>query len=257
MESALVSTDHLANARAAGLDPARLPRHLAVIMDGNGRWACSRGWERFNGHRRGAEVVRGITTECARLGIPRLTLYAFSSENWLRPRTEVEFLMSLLADFLHRELPTMQDNNIQLHAIGRVDELPESVLRELNAARQATAANTGTVLCLALSYGGRDELVDACRKLAEQAARGDIDPASIDRAAVQNALYAPQAPDVDVVIRTAGERRLSNFLPWQAAYAEYVDHPALWPDFTIADFRTCLLEYQGRERRFGTVPGCR
>lgn len=241
-------------ARAAGLEPARLPRHVAVIMDGNGRWALGRGWERFNGHRRGADTVRAITTECAKLGIPRLTLYAFSSENWTRPASEVEFLMDLLADFLRSELPTMLENNIRLESIGRVDELPERVLFELANARSATAANTGTILCLALSYGGRDEIVDACRKLADQAARGALDPTSIDRTTLQSALYAPQAADVDVVIRSAGERRLSNFLPWQAAYAEYVDHPALWPDFTVADFRSCLLEYQGRERRFGAVP---
>lgn len=249
-----VVTDPATHARAVGLDPARLPRHAALIMDGNGRWARRRGWERFLGHRRGTDTVRAITTECVKLGIARLTLYAFSSENWSRPRHEVECLMDLLAEFLRHELPTMQEHGVRLQAIGRLDQLPARVRHELDAALAATAANPGTVLCLALSYGGRDELVDAVRHLAARAARGEIDPAAIDAEAVQGALYAPEAADVDVVIRTAGERRISNFLPWQAAYAEFVDHPALWPDFTLQHFRDCLREFAQRERRFGGVP---
>lgn len=242
------------HARSLGLDPARLPRHAALIMDGNGRWARRRGWERFLGHRRGASTVREITTACVKLGIPRLTLYAFSSENWCRPPAEVDCLMDLLAEFLRDELPAMQENGVRLQAIGRLEQLPERVRRELDASLAATAANSGLVLCMALSYGGRDELVDAVRHLATRAAHGEIDPASIDAEAVQGALYAPEAADVDVVIRTAGERRISNFLPWQAAYAEFVDHPALWPDFSLTDFHDCLREYARRERRFGGVP---
>lgn len=248
-----IATDPAVHARAIGLDPARLPRHAALIMDGNGRWARKRGWERFLGHRRGADTVRAVTTECVKLGIGRLTLYAFSSENWRRPRREVEYLMDLLAEFLRGELPTMQENGVRLQAIGRLDRLPERVRRELDADIAATAGNPGTVLSLALSYGGRDELVDAMRCIAARAARGEIDPALIDADMLQAAMYAPEAADVDVVIRTAGERRISNFLPWQSAYAEFIDHPALWPDFTIEHFRDCLREYAGRERRFGGV----
>lgn len=251
MASAVATIDPAAHARAAGLQQARLPRHVALIMDGNGRWAKRRGWERFLGHRRGADTLRTITSECVHLGIARLTVYAFSSENWQRPRREVDYLMDLLAEFLRGEIPSMLENNVHLEAIGQLDRLPAHVRAALDEALHATAACTGAVLCLALSYGGRDELVDACRALAAQAARGEIAPEAIDAAALSRALYAEQ--DVDVVIRTAGECRVSNFLPWQAAYAEFVACPALWPDFTVADFRRCLQEYQGRERRFGRV----
>jgi len=244
--------DPAAHARASGLDPARLPRQLALIMDGNGRWARQRGWERFLGHRRGASAVRAVTTECVQLGINRLTLYAFSSENWLRPRREIDVLMALLGEFLVDELPIMQEHNVRLEAIGRLDRLPAAVRTTLDATLAATAGHTGMALCLALSYGGRDELVDACRTLAARVARGELAAESIDAAALQGALYNPH--DVDLVIRTAGEQRLSNFLPWQAAYAEFVACPTLWPDFTVEDLRACLREYQGRERRFGQVP---
>jgi undecaprenyl diphosphate synthase len=247
----LATSDPAAEAAACGLDPARLPRHVAMIMDGNGRWARRQGWERVRGHRRGAQTVRDVTTACARLGLGRLTLYAFSSENWSRPAREVSFLMDLLGEFIDGELPTMQEHGIRLEAIGRLALLPERVRRRLDAARAATAANPGLVLCLALSYGGRDELVDACRRLAERAARGEIDPAAIDAAAMQAELYAPH--DVDVVIRTAGEQRLSNFLPWQSTYAEFVSHPACWPEFTTQDLHDCLRTYQARERRYGRV----
>lgn len=247
-----VATDPATHARAAGLDPARLPRHVALIMDGNGRWAKRRGWERFLGHRHGADTLRTITSECVRLGIPRLTVYAFSSENWRRPQREIAFLMDLLAEFLRSEIPRMQENGVRLRAIGQLHRLPAHVRAALDEALRATAANPGAELTLALSYGGRDELVDACRALAAQAARGEISPDAIDAEALRGALYIPH--EVDVVIRTAGESRVSNFLPWQAAYAEFVTCPALWPDFTVADFRRCLLEYQGRERRFGLVP---
>ena len=246
-----VAHDPAAHARSCGLDPARLPRHLAVIMDGNGRWARKLGWERFLGHRRGADTVRAVTTECVQLGIPRLTLYAFSSENWARPPREIAVLMELLASFLRSELPVMQENNVRLQAIGRLDRLPAEVRSVLDDGLAATAGNSGMILCLALSYGGRDELVDACRALAARAVRGELDPAAIDADAVQAELYA--GDDVDLVIRTAGEQRISNFLPWQAAYAEFISCAPLWPEFTRDDLRACLREYQGRERRFGQV----
>ncbi len=252
MATAATVPDPAIFARACGLDPARLPQHLALIMDGNGRWARKRGWERFLGHRRGAGTVRAVTTECVQLGIARLTLYAFSSENWNRPRLEVEVLMELLASFLRSELPVMLENNVRLQAIGRLERLPTAVRTALDETLAATAGCTGMDLCLALSYGGRDELVDACRLLAARAVRGELDAAAIDAATVQEALYAGH--EVDLVIRTAGEQRISNFLPWQAAYAEFVTCPALWPDFTLDDLRACLREFAGRERRFGRVP---
>ncbi len=239
--------------RAAGLDPARMPRHVAVIMDGNGRWAKARLWDRTRGHERGAEVVRTITTESVKLGIARLTLYAFSSENWSRPKHEVEYLMTLLERFLADELATLQENDVRLEAIGRIDRLPERVRITLDRVRVATAGNRAMVLCLALSYGGRDELVDACRAIADDVATGRLRADQVDAAAFAARLYAPDSGDVDVVIRTAGELRLSNFLPWQATYAEYVSVAPLWPEFDVASYHAALQEFQRRERRFGGV----
>ncbi len=254
--------DPLTAGRGAGLDPARLPRHVAIIMDGNGRWAQAHGWERTRGHEQGAEVVRAITTESVRLGIARLTLYAFSSENWSRPPAEVAVLMGLLDRFLELELPTLQENGVRLTAIGRLDRLPGDVRRRLDATIAATRDNPNTILSLALSYGGRDELVDACRALAADVAAGRLHPEQIDDAALQARLYAGRCPkgadDVDVVIRTAGEHRLSNFLPWQANYAEYVSVPWHWPELSVERFHHALREYQSRDRRFGGVgSGCR
>jgi undecaprenyl diphosphate synthase len=245
------------SARSAGLDPAKMPKHVAIIMDGNGRWAKSRGWDRTRGHRQGADVVRAVTTESVRLGVRRLTLYAFSSENWSRPQREIAYLMHLLDDFLRGELATLQENGVRLEAIGRLDRLPPEVRATLDATRTATASNRAMALCLALSYGGRDEIVDACRAIARDVAAGRLDPEAVDAAAVQARLYAGAcrfgADDVDVVIRTAGESRLSNFLPWQANYAEYVSVAPLWPEFTVADYHAALREFQARERRFGGV----
>ena len=254
-----IGADPAAAAQAAGLDPARVPRHVAIIMDGNGRWAKAHGWERTRGHEQGAEIVRAITTESVRLGIARLTLYAFSSENWSRPAAEVAVLMGLLDRFLADELPTLMENGVRLTAIGQLDRLPAPVRARLDATIAATAANPNTILSLALSYGGRDELVDACRALAVEVAAGRLAPQAIDMAAVQARLYGGRCPkgadDVDVVIRTAGEQRLSNFLPWQANYAEYVSLPWPWPDITVERFHHGLREFQARERRFGCVPG--
>ena len=238
-------------ARAAGLDPARMPRHVAIIMDGNGRWATARTWDRTRGHEQGAETVRTITTESVRLGIARLTLYAFSSENWSRPRLETDFLMLLLERFLAGELPTLMENGVRLEAIGCLERLPAGVRQALDHGRSATAGNRAMTLCLALSYGGRDELVEACRAIAAEVAGGRLRPEEIDALTVQGHLYAPAAGDVDVVIRTAGEMRLSNFLIWQASYAEYVSVAPLWPAFSIGDYHAALGEYQRRERRFG------
>jgi undecaprenyl diphosphate synthase len=226
-------------------------------MDGNGRWAKGRGWDRTRGHRQGADVVRAITTESVRLGIKRLTLYAFSSENWSRPRHEVDYLMLLLKEFLAGELPTLQSNGVRLEAIGRLERLPAEVRRVLDEVRGATLGNQAMILCLALSYGGREEIVDVCRAIAEDVASGKLPLAEISEEAVQSRLYAGACPfkadDVDVVIRTAGEHRLSNFLLWQANYAEYISCPALWPEFNIDEYHAALKEFQGRERRFGGI----
>jgi undecaprenyl diphosphate synthase len=243
--------------KAAGLHPAKLPKHVAIIMDGNGRWAKSFGWDRTRGHEKGAEAVRTITTDSVKLGVRRLTLYAFSAENWQRPQREIDYLMKLLDNFLKAELPTLQDNGVRLTAIGRLDKLPAHVRATLDGVIAATAGNNNLILSLALSYGGREEIVDACRAIAREAAAGRIDPAAIDEATVQAHLYAGKCPfgadEVDVVIRTAGELRLSNFLPWQAIYAEYVSVAALWPDFGVEEYHVALREYQARERRFGGV----
>ena len=241
------------HARAAGVDPTRMPRHVAIIMDGNGRWAKARTWDRTRGHQQGAEVVRTITTESVKLGIDRLTLYAFSSENWIRPQHEIDYLMSLLDRFLIGELPTLMDNDVRLEAIGNLHRLPTNVRETLDRTITATAGNRSMVLSLALSYGGRDELTDACRAIAAEVAAGRIAPNEITQETIQAYLYAPHAEDVDLVIRTAGEQRMSNFLPWQATYAEYVSVAPLWPDFGIPAYHDALREYQARERRFGGV----
>jgi undecaprenyl diphosphate synthase len=253
----MAAVDVAAAAQAACLDPARLPRHVAIVMDGNGRWAKQRGWIRTRGHESGAEVVRHITTECVALGIQRLTLYAFSSENWSRPATEVAVLMDLLGRFLERELATLMRNGVQLAAIGRLDRLPARVRQTLDRTITATAGNPNTILTLALSYGGRDELVDACRAIAAKVARGELAADVIDAATIQAHLYAGACPngadDVDLVIRTAGEQRLSNFLPWQATYAEFVSCTPCWPEFKVPDLHSALREYQARKRTFGSV----
>lgn len=237
----------------AGLDPARVPAHVAVIMDGNGRWAKGRGWERINGHKRGAEAVRTVTTCSARWGVKRLTLYAFSTENWQRPALEVEGLMRLLADYLDGELPTLMEHDVRLTVIGQPERLPERVQERLRRVMAATAGNRRMTLALALSYGGREEIAAACRKLAEQIAAGSLSPTEITPETIAAQLDDPAGGEVDCVIRTAGEQRLSNFLPWQAIYAEYVTTPVLWPDMDEAAYADCLREFQRRERRFGTV----
>lgn len=239
--------------RSVGLDPTRMPRHVAIIMDGNGRWAKARTWDRTRGHQQGAEVVRTITTESVKLGLERLTLYAFSSENWIRPQHEIDYLMKLLDQFLIGELPTLMDNDVCLEAIGSLNRLPANVRATLDRIITATAGNRTMVLSLALSYGGRDEITDACRAIAAEVAAGRLAPHEITQETVQAHLYAPRAEDVDLVIRTAGEQRLSNFLPWQATYAEYVSVGALWPDFGVTAYHAALAEYQARERRFGGV----
>ena len=222
-----------------------------MIMDGNGRWARERGLERIEGHVRGADTVRKVVEECCRLGIGQLTLYSFSSENWKRPRQEVDFLMSLLKQYLVAERPEIMKQNIRFRVIGRRAELAPDVVREIEETERMSAANGGLTLALAVNYGSRAEIVDAVRKLAEQVRRGELDPAGIDEQAISDSLYTAGLPDPDLLIRTAGEMRVSNYLLWQISYAELWVTPVCWPDFTTEVFHAALRDYAGRERRFG------
>jgi len=235
----------------ASIDPARLPRHIAVIMDGNGRWAKQRHLPRVEGHRAGVAAVRDTVETAARLGVGHLTLYAFSVENWKRPRAEVWTLMNLLKEYVRRELQTLVDNGIRFQPIGRWRELDPSVVAALERAEQATAAGAGMRFNIALNYSGRCEIVDACRKIvADWAAGRRVD---IDEAALSESLYTAGQPDPDLLIRTSGELRVSNFLLWQIAYAEIWFTPTLWPDFRRRHLFEAILEFQRRERRFGGV----
>ena len=232
---------------------AVLPAHVAIIMDGNGRWAKERSLPRVEGHRRGAESVRSVLRTAARLGVKYLTLYAFSVENWKRPQDEVDTLMKYLARYLKSEQREMNDNNVKLQAIGQTGRLPEFVRDQLETTKASLSQNTGTTLTLALSYGGRTELVDAVRGIAEKARDGEIDPGSISEQTISDHLYTSEMPDPDLLIRTSGEMRVSNFLLWQISYAELVVTDRLWPDFGEPEFCAALEEFAGRNRRFGKV----
>ena len=235
------------------LDAERLPKHIAIIMDGNGRWARRRHLPRIAGHRAGVASVRSTVETAARIGIPALTLYAFSEENWKkRPRGEVDFLMGLLCRYLKQEVPTLNKNNIRLEYIGRQQELPRDVQEKMGWARDATRQNTGMVLTLALNYSARSELVDAFRAIAHAAAsNGGLDHLKLDEDLISQHLYTRHLPDPDLVIRTSGEMRLSNFLLWQLAYAEILVTPTLWPEFRGAHLLESIADYQKRERRYG------
>jgi undecaprenyl diphosphate synthase len=228
-----------------------LPRHVAVIMDGNGRWAGLRGLPRVAGHREGVRAARETVRTAGRLGIEFLTLYAFSSENWTRPAAEVNFLMRLLESSVEEELPSLVENNVRLRTLGELDSVGEGVRRSVERAIRATEGNTGLTLQIALNYGGRQELVRAVRALAASVARGGLDPAAIDEAGIAAALDTAGVPDPDLLIRTSGEYRLSNFLLWQVAYTELLVLPTLWPDFAPRDLYGAVAEYQRRSRRFG------
>jgi undecaprenyl diphosphate synthase len=250
------AADWSADERAllARLAPDRLPAHVAVIMDGNGRWARRRGFlDRIKGHEAGIDSVREATRTCAQLGVKALTLYAFSKENWRRPRTEVAALMALLTRFLVIERDELMENNIRLGTIGRREDLPDDARQALANTMALTANNAGMRLTLALSYGGRDELARAMAEAARRAARGELDPATIDESTVARLLDTADLPEPDLLIRTSGELRISNFLLWQAAYAEIHVTPVLWPDFRRLQILTALVDYQGRERRYGGV----
>jgi len=237
----------------ARLDPARLPKHIAIIMDGNGRWAKRRHMPRIAGHRAGVEAVRSTIETAARIHLPALTLYAFSSENWKRrPASETGFLMALLRRYLKMEVPRLNENNIRLQYIGRRHELPSEVQDRMVWAEDATSANTGMVLTLALNYGARSEIVDAFQSMAEAAVKnGGLEHLQIDEELVSRHLYTSNLPDPDLVVRTSGEMRLSNFLLWQLAYAEIYVTETLWPDFRGHNLLEAIVQYQKRERRYG------
>lgn len=235
--------------------PEYLPKHIAIIMDGNGRWASAKNKPRIWGHREGSKTVKRITEECARLGISQLTLYAFSSENWQRPPQEVSYLMTLLRRFLIKERQVVMANNIRLEAVGRLERLPPSILRELEITRAISSGNTGMVLCLAISYGGRTEILDAVKSIARQVAAGVLSAEAIDEQLFAKNLYQPEMPPVDLLIRTGGELRISNFLLWQLSYTELWVTPVRWPEFQIADLHQAIFDFAGRERRFGKVAG--
>ena len=233
------------------LDLKELPQHLAVIMDGNGRWAQRRHLPRIAGHRAGVKTARAITETCARLKLPCLTLYAFSLENWRRPQAEVDFLMRLLREYLKRELPSIHKNNIRFLIIGRSAQLPDGVRKDIEAAMRLTAKNTGMKLVVALNYGGRAELVDAFNALLDQVRENGMSAFRADEQTISEHLYTAGLPDPDLLIRTSGEMRVSNFLLWQIAYAELYVTETLWPDFSRARLLEALADFQKRERRYG------
>lgn len=232
---------------------ANLPTHVAIIMDGNGRWAKQRGMPRVEGHRNGVESVRAIVRACGEVGVKYLTLYAFSVENWNRPKDEVDTLMKYLARFLKNEIGELNRSNVRLEAIGQIWRLPEAVQQQLEKTKAALAKNNGLTLVLALSYGGRTELVEATRAIAAKVKSGQLDPAEINERVISEHLYTRHSPDPDLMIRTSGEMRVSNFLLWQISYAELVVTQTLWPDFRKAQFFEALDEYARRHRRFGGV----
>ncbi len=235
------------------IDKTQLPSHVAIIMDGNGRWAKKRLLNRVRGHEKGSEAVRTVVRTSRELGISFLTLYAFSTENWQRPKTEVFALMTLLQKFLKSELKEMRDNNIRLNAIGQIDRLPENVFDTLNETMALTKDNDGMVLTLSLSYGSRAEIVEMVTKISEKVKSGSIDPDSITPEVISQHLYTKDMPDPDLLIRTSGEMRISNFLLWQIAYSEIFITDTLWPDFGKDEYLEILKNYQLRDRRFGKV----
>lgn len=233
------------------INPDTLPKHLAIIMDGNGRWAKQKGFLRTIGHENGATAVKRTVEQCARLGIPYLTLYAFSTENWNRPKFEVDMLMKLLVKALKKEVKTLQENNIKLNAIGNLDLLPTAVRKELTEVLDKTKNNTRLTLSLALSYGSRNELIEAVKVISDKVKNNIISSDAIDESVINKHLYTHNLPDVDLLIRTSGEQRISNFLLWQIAYAELYFCEVLWPDFSNEHLLEALQAYQNRERRYG------
>ena len=236
-----------------GLERQQLPRHIAIIMDGNGRWANLRNLPRIHGHIQGAVNVRAIVTQCARLKLEVLTLYSFSAENWRRPKAEVDALMNLYVEYLIKEREEIMANDVRLIQIGRREPLPEPVLHELDATQEMSRGNQGLKLCLAINYGSRQEIIDAVQNIACEARAGKLDHASIDEATISNHLYTAGLPDPDLMIRTAGEMRISNYLLWQLSYSELYVTDVLWPDFKPEHLNEAIRDYAKRQRRFGRV----
>jgi undecaprenyl diphosphate synthase len=237
----------------SGVPADKLPQHIAVIMDGNGRWARERGLPRIEGHRRGSESVRACTTACIEAGVPYLTLYAFSKENWQRPADEVGALMVLLDRFLAERTAEIMERNIRLRAIGHLQDLPDKARKRLEDTIAKSANNTAMTLTLALSYGARTEIVDAARQIAREVKGGTLDPETVSEDTISSHLYTAGIPDPDLLVRTSGEMRISNFLLWQISYAEIVVTPKLWPDFTKEDLFAAMQEYARRNRRYGGI----
>ena len=233
------------------IHPARIPRHVAVIMDGNGRWAQERGFPRIFGHRNGTAAVRTAIETCVQVGVEVLTLYSFSSENWARPSEEIQALMSLCIDYCEGEQDSLREHNIRVRVIGRRDGMPEDVVRALDTLERTTAECSGLTLCLAINYGARDEIVDAVRSIAERVRTGEIDVNAIDDQLVSDSLYTKGLPDPDLLIRTGGDLRVSNYLLWQISYAELYVTPTYWPEFDEMCWLTAIRAYAARQRRFG------
>jgi undecaprenyl diphosphate synthase len=249
--SATTATPLLGPEALADVPRAQWPRHIAVIMDGNGRWAQRRNLPRIEGHRRGVASVRRTTEECSRLGIDQLTLYCLSSENWKRPQEELDFLMHLLEQYMIEERSTIMGNNIQVCTIGRREGIPDRVQRETDRTIEMSSSNTGTRLCLAINYGGRTELLDAVRAIAEEVRGGQLAPGDINEETINQRLYTAGMPDPDLLIRTGGEMRISNYLLWQISYAEIWVTERCWPEFFEPDLHAAIRDYASRERRFG------
>src|SRR3954453_13788334 len=254
MPNVSISEEGLARISALGLRPEQLPRHVAIIMDGNGRWAKNRGRRRIIGHRRGIESVRAVVEEGCRLGLDQLTLYCLSIENWKRPPRELTFLLGLLRHFLRIERAELMEQNVRLTMIGRREGLPPEVLDEFQRSAEETSGNTGMTLCLAVNYGGRTEIADAARRLAEDVRAGTLEPGRVDEAVFASYLATSGMPDPDLMIRTSGEMRISNFLLWQLSYAEIWVTDVLWPDFRGDDLLSACRAYAARERKFGGLP---
>jgi undecaprenyl diphosphate synthase len=254
MANMTITEEGLARLAAAGLRPEQLPGHVAIIMDGNGRWAQNRGKARVVGHRRGIQSVRAVVEEGCRIGLEQLTLYCLSSENWKRPPRELTFLLRLLRHFLVAERAELMEQNVKLAMIGRRDGLPAEVLREFERSLALTAGNTGMTLCLAVNYGARTEIADAARRLAEDVRAGALDPSQVDEARFASYLDTAGMPDPDLLVRTAGELRVSNFLLWQISYAELWVTDVLWPDFRGDDLLAACRAYASRQRKFGGLP---
>ena len=253
MDTRSFEEKRIATGKRLDIDPNSIPRHIAVIMDGNGRWATERGLPRFHGHEQGGKVVESMALHCVACGIEYLTLYSFSMQNWKRPKEEVDFLMCLYALYLENIRPLLMDNNVQLKHVGRRDPLPDTVLDAMDETIRLTSTNTGMVLGLALNYASRTEIVDAARALAQKVKDGKMNPEDIDEQAFSDHLYTAGWHDPDLLVRTSGEMRISNYLLWQISYAEFIVTDLYWPDLEPKHMDEALTQYAGRQRRFGNV----